>query len=340
MQGPDPTKTVMQTLADDGPDAGPVPVAAARAYAVAFARRASENFVVLGRLLPAALVEDFAAVYTFCRWADDLGDEPDPSLGRDPTPEAVRERALELLAWFRHELEADAPRHPVLVALRPTILRHGLGTRPFADLLSAFEMDQRVHEYETWERLLGYCRLSANPVGRIVLMMSGLRPPEEDARNEQAWRMSDAICTALQITNHVQDARRDLLERGRVYLPREVVGFGKGEMLAWAHRPRDPAARVRYIRGVRRVVDRTFLLYEQGQDLPAWVEGRLGGLVGMMAMGGRATLGEVERTGCATLWERPRVGRVRRGMIALAGFTSLYFAPWRRMRARSVECKP
>ena len=320
----------METLGAYGPGGGSVSLEEARAYAVAFARRASENFVVLGRLLPKALVEDFAAVYAFCRWADDLGDEPDPSLGEAPKPAAVRARASELLSWFRAELESEEPRHPVLVALRPTIERHGLGTGEFGKLISAFEMDQQMVEYETWNDLLGYCRLSADPVGRIVLMMAGLRPPEEDERNARAWRMSDAICTALQVTNHVQDVRRDLLDRGRVYLPREMVGFGADELRAWADVPKDSAARVRYIRGVRLVIDRAWLLYADGSGLPALVGGRLGSLIGMMAMGGRSTLGEIERMGCATLWRRPTVGRWRKGMIAAAGLASLYCRPWRK----------
>lgn len=330
----------MRTLADFGPGGGrSVSIEEARAYAVGFARRASENFVVLGRVLPAELVEDFAAVYAFCRWADDLGDEADPALGSDPSPEAVRERALGLLGWFREELEAGEPTHPVLVALRPTIERHGLGRVEFGKLISAFEMDQRVVEYESWEQLLGYCRLSADPVGRIVLMMAGLRPPEEDATSAEAWRMSDAICTALQITNHVQDVRRDLVERGRVYLPREVVGFGADEMRSWVDRRGDCAARVRYIRGVRPVVERTRAMYLEGKDLPALVGGRLGSLIGMMAMGGRATLGEIERMGCATLWKRPRVGRMRKGMIAMAGFASLYLGTWRKPLTNSNASK-
>lgn len=330
----------MRTLADFGPGGGrSVSTEEARAYAVGFARRASENFVVLGRVLPAELVEDFAAVYAFCRWADDLGDEADPALGEGASRGAVRARALELLSWFRGELEDPKPRHPVLMALRPTIDRHGLGTAELGKLISAFEMDQRLLEYERWEQLLGYCRLSADPVGRLVLMMAGLRPPEEDSRNARAWGMSDAICTALQITNHVQDVRRDLLERGRVYLPREVVGFGAGELRAWVGRREDCAARVRYIRGVRPVVERTRAMYMEGEDLPALVGGRLGSLIGMMAMGGRATLDEIERMGCATLWGRPRVGRLRKGMIAMAGFASLYLGTWRKPHTSSDASK-
>ncbi|MFI4881339.1 MAG: squalene/phytoene synthase family protein [Phycisphaerales bacterium JB064] len=339
MSGLDPAISPMEMLGRYGPGGGSVGEAEARAYAVGFARRASENFVVLGRVLPAALVEDFAAVYTFCRWADDLGDEVDPSLGERPEPEEVRERALELLAWFRAELESERPTHPVLVALRPTIERHGLGKAEFGKLISAFEMDQRVSRYMTWEELLGYCELSANPVGRIVLMMAGLRPPEEDERNAGAWRKSDAICTALQITNHIQDVRRDLLDRDRVYLPVGEVGFGPDELGRWVGTPEDSEARRRYIRGVRLLVDRTKVLYAEGQDLPALVGGRLGSLIGTMAIGGRATLREIERSGCITLWQRPTVGRMRKGMIAVAGLASLYSGPWRKPHTSSNASK-
>lgn len=324
----DPTKTPIEMLADFGPGCQPVPESEARAYAVAFARRASENFVVLGRLLPSELVEDFAAVYAFCRWADDLGDERDPSLSPDAPAGSVRARALELLGWFRHELDRDDPSHPVLVALRPTIERHRLPKTEFGNLISAFKMDQRVLRYQTWQQLLGYCELSANPVGRIVLMLAGLRPPEEDPSNADAWRKSDAICTALQLTNHLQDARRDLLERDRVYLPSEETGFDAEELLAWIRTTEDPASRIRYIKALRPLVDRTNKLYEVGAGLPSLVGGRLGSLIGMMAMGGRATLHMIEREGCTTLWKRPRVGSATRGWIALRGLASLYSLPW------------
>lgn len=331
----DPSQPSIEMLADFGPGCQPVPESEARAYAVAFARQASENFVVLGRLLPARLVDDFAAVYAFCRWADDLGDERDPALAQDAPDEAVRARALELLGWFKSELERDEPTHPVLVALAPTVERHCLPKREFAKLISAFEMDQRVRRYQTWQELMGYCELSANPVGRIVLMLAGLRPPEEDASNAAAWRMSDAICTALQLTNHIQDVRRDLLERDRVYLPSEETGLDAATLRAWAGTPEESAARIRYIRAVRPLVNRTRLLYHEGSDLPALVEGRLGSLIGMMAMGGEATLHRIEVEGCTTLWKRPRVGASTRARIALCGLASLYSTKWRKTRKNS-----
>ncbi len=331
----DPTKPPIEMLADFGPDCAGVSQSEARAYAVAFARRASENFVVLGRLLPPDLVEDFAAVYAFCRWADDLGDERDPLIRADAPAEMVRARALELLGWFRHELDRDDPSHPVLVALRPTIEKHRLPKAEFGHLISAFEMDQRVLCYQTWRQLLGYCELSANPVGRLVLMLAGLRPPEEEPSNADAWRKSDAICTALQLTNHLQDVRQDLIERDRVYLPKEDTGFDVEQLRAWSQTAEDSAARIRYIKALRPLVDRTNELYQQGAGLPSLVEGRLGSLIGMMAMGGRATLHKIDREGCTTLWKRPRVGAATRAWIALRGFASLYSPTWRNTSTNS-----
>ncbi|MEQ9095189.1 MAG: squalene/phytoene synthase family protein [Phycisphaerales bacterium] len=340
MTGLDPARPPIEMLASFGPGCSPVAMADARAYAVAFARRASENFVVLGRLLPAELIEDFAAVYTFCRWADDLGDETDPALGPEVAPETRRQRALELLSWFRDELHAERPSHPVLVALGPTLERHRIPKGECDKLISAFEQDQRLTRYETWEQLLGYCKLSADPVGRMVLMMAGLRPPSESPDSAPAWEMSDAICTALQLTNHLQDVRRDLLDRDRVYLPSHETGLDAQTLRAWAHTPEDPRARLAFIKATRPLIHRIEELYQRGWNLPSHVPGKLGVLIGMMAAGGRATLNRIERQGCITLWKRPEVGRIGKGGIALRGLASLYFPSWRNPRASSTTSAP
>jgi squalene synthase HpnC len=179
----------------------------ARAWCVSLARARGENFPVLTALLPKGVHEDFGAIYAFCRWADDLGDE-----AGDPM------RALELLAWWRSELQAcfaGEPRHPVFTALRPTILRHALPIEPFDHLIQAFEWDNRKNRWATMDELLQSCALSADPVGRIVLMTLG------ESRSADAFAQSDAICTGLQLINHWQDVRRDLLERDRIYIPAE-----------------------------------------------------------------------------------------------------------------------
>ncbi len=179
-------------------------LAEAEAYCAALARSHYENFPVVSWLLPRRLHQHFYNVYAFCRWSDDLADE----VG-DPA------RSLELLAWWRGELgacNAGCVRHPVFVALQKTIQQFSIPREPFADLISAFEQDQTVHEYQTIDQLLDYCRRSANPVGRIVLRMA-----ECDTPNHVAW--SDSICTGLQLANFWQDVARDA-QIGRSYLPR------------------------------------------------------------------------------------------------------------------------
>ncbi|HOK47065.1 MAG TPA: squalene/phytoene synthase family protein, partial [Bryobacteraceae bacterium] len=124
-----------------------------------------ENFHVVSVLLPRRLHQDFYNVYAFCRWADDLGDE----IG--DTAESLR-----LLEWWRGELDAmyeGRAAHPVFVALKGTVERHGLPKEPFADLIRAFVQDQTVVRYRTYEELFAYCRWSANPVGRLVLHLCG-----------------------------------------------------------------------------------------------------------------------------------------------------------------------
>jgi squalene synthase HpnC len=190
-----------------GPD-GPRPLvtpAEAQVYCRRLARRHYENFTVASFLLPARLRRHFHAVYAYCRWADDLGDETGG--GR---------HALALLRWWREELLRcydGSPRHPVMVALRETIRRFRIPPRPFLDLLFAFEQDQMVKRYTTYEQLLGYCRCSANPVGHLVLYLCEVFTPERAA-------LADEVCTGLQLANFWQDVARDFAI-GRVYLPEE-----------------------------------------------------------------------------------------------------------------------
>ena len=204
------TVSTVQQLDIFGPEhCETLSVAQARTWCRRLARGRYENFSVLSALVPRELRDDFAALYAFCRWADDLGDEV-PST----------DRALELLSWWRRELQQcfdGEPRHPVFIALAPTIERHKLPIEPFDHLIQAFEQDQTVTRYETWEQVLAYCRRSADPVGRLVLMIAG------EPRTDDLFELSDAICTALQLTNHWQDIRRDMIERDRVYVPRELI---------------------------------------------------------------------------------------------------------------------
>src|SRR3981189_1032623 len=177
--------------------------AAAQKYTRWLATHHYGNFGVVSWLLPKPLHQHFYSVYAYCRWADDLGDE---------VPNTTR--ALELLRWWEHELEAcyeGKPSHAVFVALRATIVAKDIPKQPFADLLKSFRQDQTVKPYSDWASLLDYCVYSANPVGRLVLYLGGYR-------DEHRQRLSDATCTALQLANFWQDVSRDL-EIGRIYIP-------------------------------------------------------------------------------------------------------------------------
>ncbi len=186
----------------------------ARRYCRRLATRHYENFTVATRLLPAHLRQHFCNVYAYCRWADDLADEPG-----DP------EQSLAALDRWEQQLD-DCYRghdtHPIFVALGETIRQFEIPRKPFADLLVAFRQDQRVTRYETFEELLDYCRNSANPVGRLVLCLGRCSTPERQT-------LSDSICTGLQLANFYQDVARDY-DLGRIYLPQaDCRRFGYAE---------------------------------------------------------------------------------------------------------------
>jgi squalene synthase HpnC len=198
--------TFADELAVWGPNAGrAATLAEAQTYCRRLATSHYENFVVVSWLLPRRLRQHFFNLYSYCRWADDLGDEVGDTA-----------RSLDLLAWWRGELQrcyAGEATHPVFVALGQTIREFDIPATPFEDLLSAFEQDQTVRDYDTFDQLRDYCRRSADPVGRLVLHL--LRQ-----FNERSVSWSDSICTGLQLANFWQDVARDF-DIGRVYLPRE-----------------------------------------------------------------------------------------------------------------------
>ena len=183
-------------------------VSDAYAACLEIARAHYENFPVASRLVPASLRPHVAAVYAFARGADDIADEP----GRTPA-----ERLALLDEWSAHL--RMPPRSAVFEAVADTRQRFDLPLDLFDDLLSAFKQDVQRTRYDTWDEVFDYCRRSANPVGRLVLRLAGIRRPDAD-------RWSDDVCTALQLTNFWQDLAVDW-ERGRLYVPQSVwVGAG------------------------------------------------------------------------------------------------------------------
>ncbi len=258
-----------------------------------------ENFSVVSWLLPKELHQHFYNVYAYCRWADDLGDEvPDPN------------RALELLHWWEHELNAcyeGKPSHAVFVALRETIIAKDIPKQPFADLLKAFRQDQTVKRYPNWDAVLGYCVSSANPVGRLVLYLCGYR-------DEQRQLLSDATCTALQLANFWQDVSRDL-DIGRIYIPFDAAAaHGLSESDIVERRFDD-----RYVLLMKDLIARTRALFAEGQPLAKMVDGRLSVDLEMFTRGGLAVLDAIEAMGYDTLHHRPAVSKLKQaGLLGRA----------------------
>jgi squalene synthase HpnC len=266
-----------------------------------------ENFHVVSFLLPKRLHQDFYNVYSFCRWADDLGDE----IGN--TAESLR-----LLAWWREELHAmyaGRSSHPVFVALSGTVRERELPIQLFDDLVTAFEQDQTVTRYANFDELFQYCRYSANPVGRLVLGLCGYR---DAARQE----LSDATCTALQLANFWQDVIVDL-EKDRVYLPLDLLakhGYTVESLFARKFDDRFRAAMTEAV-GVARE------LFLKGLPLAGQVDRRLAVDLELFSRGGLKILEKIERQDYDVLRARPAISKMERvglllGAIRRRAFTS------------------
>ena len=268
---------------------------AAQTYTRWLATHHYENFNVVSWLLPKELHQHFYNLYAYCRWADDLGDEiPDT------------QRALDLLDWWEQELNdcyEGRPSHPVFIALRETIVAKDIPKQPFADLLKAFRQDQTVKRYPTWDAVLNYCVYSANPVGRLVLYLCGYR-------DEQRQRLSDATCTALQLTNFWQDVARDI-EKGRIYIPLDAAaahGLTEAEIV---ERRFDD----RYVNLMKDLIVRTRALFAEGMPLAKMVDTRLSVDLEMFSRGGIAVLDAIEAAGYNTLHHRPSIGKGKQARL-------------------------
>ena len=261
----------------------------ARQYTRWLATHHYENFNVVSWLLPRRLHQHFYNVYAYCRWADDLGDEV-----KDTS------RALQLLNEWEEELKrtyAGSFSHPVFVALWGTIRACEIPIDPFSDLLIAFRHDQTVKRYPTWESVLGYCRYSANPVGRLVLYLCGYRDPERQA-------YSDATCTALQLANFWQDVDRDL-EKGRIYIPLDVLAKHGLRDTDLIKRQFD----ARYVSLMKELVARTRALFAAGAPLVNRVSRDLRVDIDLFTRGGLAVLDGIEAVDYDTLHRRPAISR-------------------------------
>lgn len=300
-------------------------------------RSRRENFPVISHLVPARLRPAFVAIYRFCRVADDAADRPGP-------PEDNLARLAELRAGVAAMYASNTPASPraqpraaadresadrrLFSALEPAVRGFNLPRAAFDDLLDAFEQDQRVRRCATYNDLLDYCRRSADPVGRLVLKLFGVDDAERLA-------LSDATCTALQLTNHLQDLRPDLLQLDRLYLPGDVAlahnlslealvaGIRRGVSGGGAACPACPPVAQAELRALRAplaatvadLADRTRALFDRGAALPALLPREAARPVAAFGLAGAAMLQRVAAAGPALAQARPAPPR---GALALA----------------------
>jgi len=277
-----------------GPAASGHSVELAYRYCEKLAKSHYENFPVGSVLIPKRLRKHFYSIYAFARTADDFADEG-YEMGQSP-----EERIARLEEWGRMLKQAFSGNasHPIFVALAETQAQFDLPSRLFEGLLSAFTQDVTRTRYETFDQLLDYCDRSANPVGRLILLLF-------DHRAEELHGLSDRICTALQLTNHWQDVGIDLI-KDRVYLPLEdLAKFGLG--VEDLHRRK---AGERFRRLMKHEVERARELFSSGKPLCTAVEGRLGVELRAVWLGGWQILNRIEENHYDIFSDRPVISAV------------------------------
>ena len=279
----------------------------------AAAQASGENFPVALRLLPGRYRRRLEAVYGFARTVDDMGDEAPP----DERAQLLDELEADLgrLYQFQDPALRNAPAHPgpaqagpqigVVRALAPVVGACAIPQQVFADLIRANRQDQVVSRYPAFSDLVDYCRLSANPVGRIVLHVFGAATPER-------MILSDRVCTALQLAEHWQDVAEDF-RAGRIYLPAEDLerfGVADSDLAAATAGPQLRALMAFEVKRARQLLD-------EGAPLVGNLRGSARVAVAGYVAGGRAALAAITNAGhdvlCAT--HKPRRGRLAREML-------------------------
>jgi squalene synthase HpnC len=255
----------------------------------------AENFPVASRLLPRTTRGHLMAIYGFARLVDDIGDEAPGDRSR-------------LLDWLDGQLSLvyqGTPTHPLMKRVAATVQCFAIPPEPFQKLIAANRQDQVVSSYRTFDELVAYCDLSANPVGHLVLYVFERFAPERLPR-------SDAVCTGLQLVEHWQDVAEDI-DRGRVYLPQEDLdrfGVGRGDLMT-------ASACIGFRRLMAFEVGRARQMLDRGTPLARDLGGRAGLAVAAFVAGGRSALDAIGRAGYDVLSRRPRPSRAGRAWTFL-----------------------
>lgn len=260
-----------------------------------------ENFTVASWFLPRDKRAHIYAVYAFCRFVDDLGDEYPGN----------RLAILEELDLDLRKCYSSSPQHPYLVALQQTIRQFELPADPFLQLIDANRMDQTIKRYPTYESLEHYCTRSANPVGRIVLQIFGY----QDSKRQQ---LSDSTCTALQLTNFLQDISRDF-EKGRIYIPQE-------DMETFGYSEKDLANNeltTAFQNLMAFEVTRTRELFRKGKKLSRTLKGWAKLDITLFTKGGVKILDAIENQNYDVYSKRPVLSKTMKFLILLESFVAL-----------------
>jgi squalene synthase HpnC len=271
----------------DGGSAEPATTTIEQAYAFCgrIARSHYENFTIASWLMPREMRRHMHAIYAYARIADDFADE---------------ERSIAKIDEWERELEiayAGTPRHPVMVAIADTARRYGIPREPFADLLVAFRSDVNFQGFESMDELIEYARYSANPVGRLVLYLFGYRDGERQ-------RLSDQICSGLQLANFWQDIAIDLA-KDRIYIPRrDLERFG-----VTPQDLREGRVAPAFVALMEHEVGYARDMLMSGSALASLVDRRLRRDILMFAGGGLAILRAIERAGHDVFRRRPKLGK-------------------------------
>jgi squalene synthase HpnC len=260
--------------------------------AIKFASSHYENFPVISFLIPKELRKHVAIIYWFARTADDYADEGDFSEGE--RLEKLNNFEFRLKQLLKGEAEGNYE-----IALANTINEKKLTPENFYNLIKAFRQDVIKNRYKNFDEVINYCKNSANPVGRLILELF-------DIRNEDAIKYSDDICTALQLTNFLQDVSIDC-KKGRIYLPEDEMNmFGVTENMF-----EDKENNLKLKKLVKHNVDRVQKLFDNGKNLLPYLRGRLKVEIAWTVSGGEEILEQIRNNDFDVLNVRPKLSKVK-----------------------------
>lgn len=273
-----------------------------------------ENFPVASLFLPAEKRPYIQSIYAFARTADDFADED--SLDPETRLQKLDEWEFQLKECFQGRAE-----HPIFIALHETVSKLSIPIQPLSDLLKAFKQDVQKNSYKNFNELLDYCKYSANPVGRLVLMIFGYK-------DEDYFELSDKICTALQLTNFYQDVKVDL-QKNRIYIPEdEIHSFGYSVNELTKHIYNDA-----YKNLMKHQIERTRSLYYEGAQLPLLVDKDLQLELKLVWFGGISMLNKIEKRKYNVFSKHVKLSSLNKVVIFLRG---LFYNDISKYRKRSL----